>query len=76
MGSSAKLTKQLLIKMGTLNNILPPLIGAEGTDSCGMCVTKGDPTGALRRGSSRAARGKRVPAAEINNYSGKRRIII
>ncbi len=35
-------------------------------DSCGKCVSRGDPAGAKRRGGSRTARGKRVPVVEIN----------
>jgi len=44
------------------------LIGAEGGDSCGKSASRGDPTGAQRRGGSRTARGKRPPGTEINNY--------
>jgi hypothetical protein len=40
--SFTKVTKKLLIKMVELYNTLPPLIGAEGTDSCGMCVEATD----------------------------------
>ncbi|PKF89595.1 hypothetical protein CW306_09875 [Bacillus sp. BA3] len=35
-------------------------------DSCGKSASKGDPTGAKRRGVSRTARGKRVPGVEIH----------
>ncbi|WP_343929574.1 hypothetical protein [Peribacillus frigoritolerans] len=37
----------------------------QGRDSCGKSTSTGDPAGASR-GSSRTARGKRVPGAEIN----------
>ncbi|OLS38975.1 hypothetical protein BTR22_04855 [Alkalihalophilus pseudofirmus] len=57
-----------LFSMEELNLIHAPLIGAEGTDSCGMCVAREDTEGVQRRGGFRTARGKRVPAAEINNY--------
>jgi hypothetical protein len=33
------------------------------------CESKGDPTGAEHLGGSRTARGKRTPAAEINNQA-------
>jgi hypothetical protein len=42
------------------------LFGAEGADSSGMRVTREIPEERMRQGSSRAARGKRVPAVEIN----------
>ncbi|MGE8021691.1 hypothetical protein ACQKOM_22785 [Peribacillus frigoritolerans] len=40
------------------------LIGAGVRDSCGNTRPRGDPAGAKRRGGSRTARGKRVPAVE------------
>jgi hypothetical protein len=52
-----------------LNNIFAPLIRAEGADSSRFSVTREIPQELLRRGGSRAARGKRAPAAAINNYS-------
>ena len=42
------------------------LIGAEGVRLLREKQVLGDPTGALRRGGSRTARGKRAPGAEIN----------
>jgi hypothetical protein len=44
----------------------PLLIGAEGARLLREKQVLGDPTGALRRGGSRTARGKRAPGAEIN----------
>ncbi len=43
------------------------LIGAEGTDSCGMQWQGGDPTGASAEEAPLTPRGKRVPVAEINS---------
>ncbi len=42
------------------------MIGAEGTDSCGMQRQGGDPTGACAEEAPLTPRGKRVPGAEIN----------
>jgi hypothetical protein len=44
--SDFKVPKKLIIKREDLHNILPLLIGEEGTDSSGMCVAREDPTGA------------------------------
>ncbi len=42
------------------------MIGAEGTDSCGMQRQIGDPAGATAEEAPLTPRGKRVPGAEIN----------
>ncbi|ADC50316.1 hypothetical protein BpOF4_11315 [Alkalihalophilus pseudofirmus OF4] len=57
-----ELTMRLLIE--ALNFLLAPLIGAEGNR---LLRDVRGPTGAKQRGGSRTARGKRLPAADINN---------
>jgi hypothetical protein len=59
------LKKKALLKLNVDFGTL--LIGAEGVRLLRECESKGDPTGAKHRGGSRTARGKRTPAAEINN---------
>ncbi|ADC51511.1 hypothetical protein BpOF4_17350 [Alkalihalophilus pseudofirmus OF4] len=40
-----KISELLVLIWGAANDILAQLIVAEGTDSSGMCVARGDPTG-------------------------------
>ncbi|PAM91400.1 hypothetical protein B4N84_28560 [Flavobacterium sp. IR1] len=61
-------TEKILVCELQDNPLLAPLIGAEGTRLQRDARDQGDPTGALRRGGSRSARGKRAPAAEVNTF--------